>query len=158
MLTNDKGKTESDPFDYYAGRGDLQSWGRVHKSIRASVGGVLNSTSQALPNAGEARQWVEVSEKYSDLAIPGLGFEYLYNFGSDGLDQAAIVEETIDSAKEGQRLLGILRGQAGIEGGEDSSGVDPAPQPKSDVKAFIGGAVVLGLAYGVWRVSRDLKD
>lgn len=26
-----------------------------------------------------------------------------------------------------------------------------------DVKKFLGGAAVMGLAYGVWRVSRDLK-
>lgn len=157
-MTNDKGKTESDPFDYYAGGGDVASWGRVHKSISDSVSSVLSSEG-AVPSRGEAVAWVGSSGKYSDLSNVGLGFEGMSDFGSDWFNSEGIIKDTIDSAREGKRLLGLLRKQAGVPGGESTGGTDnPAPQPKSDVKAFVGGAVVLGLAYGVWRVSRDLKD
>jgi len=159
MLTNDKNKTESDPYDYYAGGGDGASWGRVHKSISDSVSNVLSSEGVML-SRGEAAAWVEGSKKYSDLSNVGLGFEGVSDFGVDWFNSEGIIKDTIDSAREGERLLGLLRTQANIPGGSATGGTEnpPPPQPKSDVKAFVGGAVVLGLAYGVWRVSRDLKD
>ena len=158
MLTNDKGKTESDPYDYFAGGGDVASWGRVHKSISDSVSSVLSSEGE-LPSRGEAVAWVEQGGRYSDLSNVGLGFEGMADFGADWFNSEGIIKDTIGSAREGERLLGLLRKQAGIPGGSTTGGTDnPPPQPKSDVKAFVGGAVVLGLAYGVWRVSRGLKD
>jgi len=158
MLTNDKGNTESNPYDYYAGGGDIASWGRVHKSISDSVSSVLSSEGE-LPSRGEAGAWVEASEKYSDLSNVGLGFEGMADFGADWFNSEGIIKDTIDSAREGKRLLGLLRRQAGIPGGSTTGGTDnPPPQPSRDVKAFVGGAVVLGLAYGVWRVSLGLKD
>ena len=157
QLKNDKGATEADPYEWFAGTGDLQSWGRVHKSIRDSVVGVVESSGGHLPNGPEAASWASHSEKYSNLSNTGLGFEMLADFGFDAMDQAALVEETIDSAKEGQRLLGILRGQAGIEGEDDSAGAESVQAPAGDTEMFVGGAVVAsllglaGLAY--WKLK-----
>ena len=156
-LTNDKGATESKPFEWFAGAGDLSSWGRVHKSIRDSVVGVLESSDGQLPNGPEAGAWAEASEKYASLAVPGLGFEMLYDFGTDAIDQEGILLETIASAKEGQRLLGILRQQSGIEGGDDSAGAEHSPLPPTDTSMFVSGAVVAGLlgvaGFAYWKLK-----
>lgn len=155
LLVNDKGANEADPYPGGLGimaiTSDVQSWARVLKAVRDSVMGVLASSGKSLPNGPEAQKWVEDSEKYADLATPGLGFEALYDFGLFGAsDQNGLVHETISEAKEGQRLLKILRGQAGFEGGDDVGGVENIKAPSSDASMFMGGAVVavlLGAAY-----------
>jgi hypothetical protein len=162
LLVNDKGANETDPWPggmgIFAVTTDVQSWARVLKSVRESVQGVLKS-SPGLPNAGEAEVWVEETEKYSDLANPGLGFGALFDFGPfDALDQNALVMETIANAKEGQRLLGVIRSQAGVEGGEDVGGTENVDskhiKPESDASMFIGGAVVAGLVGAAYWFTR----
>lgn len=161
LLVNDKGANESDPypggFGILAIASDVASWGRVHKSFRDSVLGVIQS-QEGLPNAAEAGVWAEQSEKYSNLAMPGLGFEMIVDFGPfDALDSNSLVHETIASAKEGQRLLGLLRRQADIEGGDDTGGAENVKAPGGDASMFAGGAVVatiVGAGLAAWYFTK----
>jgi hypothetical protein len=160
-LVNDKGQTEAEPWTFPAAfTSDVQSWGRVHKSVHDAVSAVTQTgSSAAAPNREEALVWIDESEKYRDLSNPGLGFGTILDFGPfDALDQNALVMETIASAKEGQRLLGVLRAQAGLTGGEEVGGAvnNPLPpEPPGDVKMFVGGAVVAGLGLLAYLATRD---
>lgn len=161
QLVNDKKQTESDPWSWpSAFTSDVQSWGRVHKSVHDSLAGIAAGSEAAnTANITEVMAWLNASQKYTDLANPGLGFGMILDFGPfDALDQNGLVMETIASTKEGQRLLGILRSQLNIEGGEEVGGLDNEPAPQGDVKLFMGGAVVAALAYGAWWLNRRSRD
>jgi hypothetical protein len=124
------------------------------------VAGIAGGSEAAsTPNITEVMAWLNTSQKYTDLANPGLGFGMIMDFGLfDAFDQNGLVMETIASTKEGQRLLGILRSQLNMEGGEEVGGLDNEPAPQGDVKLFMGGAVVAALAYGAWWLNKRSQD
>jgi len=161
QLVNDKKQTESEPWTWpWAFTSDVQSWGRVHKAVHDALAGIAGGSEAAnTPNITEAMAWLADSQKYTDLANPGLGFGMVLDFGPFiAIDPNGLVMETIGSTKEGQRLLAILRSQLNMEGGEDVGGLDNAPAPAGDVKLFVGGAVVAALAYGAWWLNRKSQD
>lgn len=161
QLVNDKKQTESEPWNWpWAFTSDVQSWGRVHKAVHDALAGIAGGSEAAsTPNITEAMAWLADSQKYTDLANPGLGFGMILDFGPfDALDPNGLVMETIGSTKEGQRLLAILRSQLNMEGGEEVGGLDNEPAPQGDVKLFVGGAVVAALAYGAWWLNRKSQD
>lgn len=149
---NDRNHTEEEPFRWFASTGDVESWGRVHKAIWDAVNNVTASLGAPdWPSYGEARSWLETSQRYSDLS--DVGVADIWEFGGMGtgnMDQ--IVGETIASAKEGKRLLGQLRDQGEIPGGDDAggSGDDRPTEAGKDFRLFMSGAAVLGLGYLAW--------
>jgi hypothetical protein len=159
-LVNDRGRSETDPWSWpMAFTEDVRSWGRVHKAVHDSVLGVLETdASLSAPNRSEAMVWTDRSEIYRDLSDPGFGT--IIDFGPfDALDQNSLVRETIASAKEGQRILGILRTQSGMEGGAEVGGADSPKLPNDPGSAgSIGKAWMFGALLGAAALYLSTRD
>jgi len=144
---NDKKATEAEPFFIYASNSDVESWGRVHKSINDAVKGMLGTVGAGeLASYGPAQAWSEAGQRYSDLS--DLDIQDVLEHG--GVDLAGMVHETIADAKEGKRLLSELRDQAGVPGGGDTGGGGDGSDDGSggnELKLFLSGAAVLALGY-----------
>lgn len=154
MLKNDKGYSEDDPCGFFCTVYDVESWGRVHMAVRAAVGQLLQSGDDFGAERGPAQAWYEDSEKYDGLANTGLGFSTLADFGVAGNEE--LVMQSIASTKEGKRILGVLRGIAGVQGGDDIGGVAEEPSTVGkEIRIFGAGAALAALAYVGWRAYRE---
>lgn len=156
MLTNDLKKTESDPYNWPASRSDLVSWGRLHKNVRdALVRDIKAAQGEAdTETVAAAYQWVDDSDKYSELADPGLGFGMIGEWGPFA-ETGDIVRETVASAKEGRRLHELIRDQAGIEGEGVGGVTDNKPEEPSTLGTFFGGALLVAGGFAAWKFLKS---
>jgi hypothetical protein len=145
-LKNDRGGTESEPYKYFAGSGDVRSWSRLHLAYWDSVREALrNAAASATPEGLEAGEWVEASEELNSYANPSFGFQWT------GEGNAEKIGEIIASAKQGQAHLASLQ-SAGVPA-EKPDTYTP-PDAGKEVRLFVGGAVLAGLAYLAYRASK----
>jgi len=121
QLKNDKGFTPSNPYSWgFASLGDLESWGRLHSSQRAAVGALMQSAG-SMPGIEEVKAWHAESERFDNLATPGLGFELLMDFGV--ASNAQLVDLAVASALNSEGYLSKMREHIGAS---DTSGVTEA--------------------------------
>lgn len=161
-LINNRGNTEHDPCEFVVcTAGDVTSWAALHKGFRDKVVQLLPSMT-AGPLKSEVEGWASESEKYSDLSG---GISSLWDFGITL--NADLIEQIISDAKEGRRLLGLMREQLNLPGGEDVGAAEgtedrddlmdvlnPFEGMTKEIRLFVGGAVLTGLAYGAYRLYK----
>lgn len=148
-LQNDRGGTESEPYKYFAGTGDVKSWARLFKSYWRQVNN-LAITADGVQKE-QAQLWLEETKKYADLADETLGFGVLQDFGFTSNED--LIGGLIDVAKEGREWVTILGGEQGVElpapGGHGDDG-----GTAKEIRLFVGGAVLASLAYIAYRASK----
>jgi len=153
-LKNDRGGTESEPWKYYPGPGDLLSWARVQKAYWEQLEQLLrNAATSATPEGLEAGTWLADNEKYAKLADDTLGFESLSEFGPQSTEE--IILQTIESARGARARVELVSDSADIEAPPlDYVGPTDTGGAGKEIRLFVGGAVLAGLAFIAYRASK----
>ncbi len=155
QLKNDKGATPDDPWEWYAGVGDVSSWARVLESVRKAVGAQLAMGSGTAAWA-EADNWYSNTERYVSLTNI-FSFANLPEFGLQAPDE--LVMELISVSLDGEAYLNILREETGTPspvGGVTGSTAGDQAKGKDDAGAGTAGAIglVLGGLVAGWFLTR----
>lgn len=140
MITNDRGQSVSDPCEYFCGREDLASWGRVLLSFAEQA--------EALESEGRAsealKSWIPEARKKADAtATPGLGFDALAIWGN--AFNSEIVADLIREIQDGRRLI-AASGSKDLPGSVKQNEEDRQKEGFQDSMTWIGiaGALAAG--------------
>ena len=149
-LINDRGGTESEPFKYFAGTGDVKSWARLFKSYWRQVNN-LAVTEEDAAQREQAQLWLENTQKYAELADESFGFGVVADFGFSSNED--LIAGIIDVTKEGREWVTLLGGEQGVELPTPGGSGEPMGASK-EVRIFVAGAALAALAWVAYRASQ----
>lgn len=159
MLQNDKGQTSEDPYEYFAGPGDVQSWARLFKQLREKVIDLAesNTKTQLVPLEKEATAWAARTAKYAGLVgVGGVEPAILAEGFTWDTTNDELIDQLILESEEAQRLIRVLRNEMGVPGGGEVGTTDDGQGPpiSNELKLVALGGLLAGagwLAYKRYR-------
>ena len=149
-LQNDRGGTETEPFKYYAGTGDVKSWARLFKSYWRQVNNLAVTSDDPLQRE-QAQLWLEQTQKYAELADESFGFGVVADFGFSSNED--LIAGLIDVTKEARDWVDLLGGEQGVEL-PTPGGQGEVSSTNKELRIFVAGAALAALAWVGYRASQ----
>lgn len=152
MLKNDKNHTPEDPYEYFAGPGDVQSWARLFTQLRDKVIDLAesNTKTQLVPLENEAAAWATRTGKYAGLVgVGGVEPAILADGFAWDTTNDELIDQLILESEEAQRLIRVLRNVMGVPGGDDVGTTDDgkALPVSNEIKLVALGGLLAGAGW-----------